>query len=821
MENRIKSIQLQIDGMTCISCQNKIVKNLKSSAGIESIRVSYQTGIAEVTYDENIIKQKDIKDIIDKLGYKVVTGNYTNLKNMVSLLAIIVSLYVLLSQMGILNLLVPSQLAESNMGYGMLFVIGLVTSVHCIAMCGGINLSQCIPTGEKQEESNWLQTFKPAFLYNFGRVISYTVIGFLLGGVGSLFGGGASMGIPVFAQGILKLIAGAFMVIMGINMLGIVPVLRKLQPRMPQFLATKIGLEKAKSNSQLVVGLFNGLMPCGPLQSMQIVALASGNPVVGALSMFFFSLGTVPLMLGLGSIVSAFGQKFTKKVMTIGAVLVVVLGLAMFDQGGSLSGLLLPNVLLTLVIGLSIIAVIVELPLKKQWYKTIATVATIVAVLFITSISNGGIVLAGTTAGSSEEITIVEDKQIINSTLSSRKYPSITVQVGTPVVWTIDAPEGSINGCNYQMNIPAFDIEGYAFETGENIIEFTPTETGTYQYSCWMGMIRATITVVEAGDAESASENSESDNRTSANNINEDTVTSTTNSNTNGDTATSNSATKQESVLSTPAGYTIPTDDIAVAKEILYLEQYPAQEVTIELTDKGFQPAVVVVESGLDVIWNIINSTSESNAQLLVPFYGSQLTLASGDNQLSFTPTDSFDFSNGDNSFYGYVKLVEELETVDLDSVKEEVSNFVTYTYPASYFQSNSGSSYSGSGYSDAEAATATIVDGVQYVTSTVSYTGYQPIRVQEGIPVKWTMNMPEDVLSYCNNSIYIPEYDITVDLKAGDNIIEFIPEYSGNFVYSCWMGMTYGNIIVEREDGTVDETRDSGAGNIPASCCG
>ena len=65
-------------------------------------------------------------------------------KNFVSL-AVILFLYALLQHFGILNLLAPGQLADTKMGYGMLFVIGLITSVHCIAMCGGINLSQCIP----------------------------------------------------------------------------------------------------------------------------------------------------------------------------------------------------------------------------------------------------------------------------------------------------------------------------------------------------------------------------------------------------------------------------------------------------------------------------------------------------------------------------------------------------------------------------------------------------------------------------------------------------------------------------------------------------
>jgi plastocyanin domain-containing protein len=72
----------------------------------------------------------------------------------------------------------------------------------------------------------------------------------------------------------------------------------------------------------------------------------------------------------------------------------------------------------------------------------------------------------------------------------------------------IDAPEGSVNGCNNRMVIPEYDLE-YAFKTGENIIEFTPETTGNFQYSCWMGMIRSSITVVETEAEVAASDETE------------------------------------------------------------------------------------------------------------------------------------------------------------------------------------------------------------------------------------------------------------------------------------------------------------------------
>jgi sulfite exporter TauE/SafE/copper chaperone CopZ len=450
MESGLKTKKLRIDGMTCVNCQNKIERRLRNTAGIEKAAVSYSAGTAAVTYDTDIISLKDIAAIIQKLDYTVLSGNEQpkpDTNRVVGLLIIIVALYVLMQQFGVLRLLVPSRLAEANMEYGMLFVIGLITSVHCVAMCGGINLSQCIPQNDNAESRSRFAALRPAFLYNLGRIASYTAVGFIVGALGSV------ITFSNTAQGFLKLIAGVFMVVMGINMLGVFPWLRNINPRMPKIFAPKIDAEKSNSKSPLIAGLLNGLMPCGPLQAMQIYALSTGSPSAGALSMMLFSLGTTPLMFGLGALASILSKKFTRNVMTAGAVLVVVLGLSMFSQGWSLSDIKLPSLL----------------PESSAVAQS-----------------------------SDAQIEIENGVQIVNSTLSSGRYPAITVQAGTPVKWTIDAPQGSVNGCNNRMYIPEYDIE-HQFKTGANVIEFTPAETGKFPYSCWMGMIRSSITVVEAG----------------------------------------------------------------------------------------------------------------------------------------------------------------------------------------------------------------------------------------------------------------------------------------------------------------------------------
>ncbi|MFV0241025.1 MAG: sulfite exporter TauE/SafE family protein [Lacrimispora sphenoides] len=658
MEAGVKTRRLKINGMTCIGCQNKIERKLKNTAGIKSVKVSYNEGAADIAYDSDMITLERIIVAIEKLDYQVLSGNEKqtgNLRRVSGLLIIIVSSYILLQQFGLLNFLVPSQLADTKMGYGMLFVIGLITSIHCVAMCGGINLSQCLPRNqESAEKASPGSTFRPAVLYNLGRVISYTAIGGILGFVGLLFGGGADAGLPVVIQGILKLIAGAFMVMMGFNMLGIFPWLRKFQPRMPKFFSRRIGEGKAKSKSPLIVGLLNGLMPCGPLQSMQIVALASGNPFAGALSMFLFSLGTVPLMLGLGSIVSALGKKFAQKVMSVGAVLVVVLGLAMLSQGGSLSGFLSPDALLIGILGLSAAGIVSCLSFKKQSHKTASALATLGVAVVIFTVWSSGAIGGNAAPADGGGVTVVDGKQIVSSTLSAGAYPNIAVEVGTPVKWTINAPKGSINGCNNRINIKEYGISNYAFQQGDNVIEFTPTKTGRFQYSCWMGMIRGSITVTEVGAA--------------------------------GDTGEDFSTAASDP---TPAGVAIPTDTVAIA-EFTTDEEYGVdiQTVDIELTDTGFSPAVIVVQAGLDVRWNIKNlaSDSVSGTALLVPNFYTQLELNQGENLLYFAPDTDFEFSTGDNRFYGYIKVVNDLEQADISAIQKEVSEFEPLIYPPETF---------------------------------------------------------------------------------------------------------------------------------------
>jgi len=443
MDEVFRKETLRIGGMTCVNCQNKIERKLKDTEGIRDIRVSYNDGTAVVTYDTSLISLDGIKNIIAKLDYEVL-GKNTGGATKDQLLAVVLFItcgYLILRMLGVTHFLQMFPVVRARTGYPVLFLIGVFTSFHCIAMCGGINLTQCIGGGSS--------SLLPSALYNGGRIISYTIVGAIVGVIGSV------VEFPGAFRGIVQIVAGIFMVIMGVNLLGLFTGLRRFNLRLPRFFSHKIEGTKEKSKSPLIVGLLNGLMPCGPLQAMQLYALSTGSAVEGGLSMLAFSLGTLPLMFGLGALSTFLSRKSADKILKFGAVLVVFLGISMFSDGWALSGLKIPFVS----------AYLAKITAKSERTPAVTTV------------------------------TVEDGVQIVKSELRKwERYPSITVKKGLPVKWTIDVEYGALNGCNERIVIPDYGIE-HTFAVGENTIEFTPDKAGRITYSCWMGMLRGYITV--------------------------------------------------------------------------------------------------------------------------------------------------------------------------------------------------------------------------------------------------------------------------------------------------------------------------------------
>ena len=153
-------------------------------------------------------------------------------------------------------------------------------------------------------------------MYNIGRVLSYTLIGGIVGLIGSV------LQINNVFYGIIILLASILMFIMSLNMLGIIKIKR-------------INLFRYKFTNQnpFIIGLLNGFMPCGPLQAMQLYAVTTGSFIKGAFSMFLFGLGTFPLMLLLGLIVNVFKGKVKLIINKFASTLILFLSIIMLNRG--------------------------------------------------------------------------------------------------------------------------------------------------------------------------------------------------------------------------------------------------------------------------------------------------------------------------------------------------------------------------------------------------------------------------------------------------------------------------------------------------------
>jgi len=438
----IKRDKIKVFDMTCTSCEKRVEKAVLNIEGVISVNASYSGQYAEVEYDDEISKLDKIKSAINSAGYSTKQSMDYKFFGILVIVAVI-------GVLGINTVGFDMESMLQNASYAVLFIAGVLTSIHCVGMCGGIMLSQSI----SKESNNKFEAVKPALLYNLGRVISYTILGGIIGAVGSVFS------LSIKSKAAVQIIAGIFMIMMGLNMAGF-GIFRKFQVKLPRSFCKL----KNKSGSPFVVGLLNGLMPCGPLQTMQIFALGTGSLTKGALSMFAFSIGTVPLMLTFGALSGLLSKGYTKRILKLSGVLVIVLGIIMGNRGLAIAGINLnPSTVMAL---------------SKD------------------SSSNGSSDNGGNL--NVAKAVIQDGVQVINMTASSKGFTpnSFYVQKGIPVKWIIDGKE--INTCNNAIIIPSLNREE-KIKSGENIIEFMPDDKDM-NFSCWMGMIGGVIKVVDKLD---------------------------------------------------------------------------------------------------------------------------------------------------------------------------------------------------------------------------------------------------------------------------------------------------------------------------------
>jgi sulfite exporter TauE/SafE/copper chaperone CopZ len=449
----LKKIKIQIEGIHCKSCKTLIETEVDVLEGVKDIDVNYQTGECQIEFDDQKITQTKIFEKIEKLNYKVkekIAQKKLSKKQIskrfivAGILFVLFALgYFLIKHFGLLEIL--SQLNEQRISYWLIFLIGLLVSFHCVGMCGGLVVTYTT-RHHVNNQNKKTNSSSPHLQYNLGRMISYTAIGAVLGGFGSFFGIN-----PIFT-GIITLVAGVFMVLMGLSLLTNFKWLEKIKLKTPSFIARFLYNQRhtKKPKGPFIIGLFNGFMPCGPLQAMQLYALASGSITQGALSMGIYAAGTVPLMFGFGSFISLISQERIKQVMKLSGVVVIILGLFMLNRG--------------------------LINFDYGFRGFIPQEATSQTEYLITG--------------------NVEEYQVVEMDLTYRGYsPNVLfVKKDIPVRWIINVKQ--MSGCTDEIIMPEYNIKK-PLEYGKNIIEFVPKKLGDIKFSCWMQMVWGKFVVAE------------------------------------------------------------------------------------------------------------------------------------------------------------------------------------------------------------------------------------------------------------------------------------------------------------------------------------
>lgn len=344
-----------------------------------------------------------------------------------------------------------------------MLTLGLGTSLHCVSMCGPLVLTYAV---KGTEDGPWYRRLTPNLAYQSAKIVSYLLVGLLLGAVGSLINLDSFRPYIMFA-------AGAFMIVLGLGMTGRVPWAARLTPRPPRWLMDAITRLRKKSTADaqageshlttaVFFGLMTGLLPCGPLMAAQVSAAASGGALTGAVGMAMFGVGTAPLMIIFGTAGSLIPRVWKERMMSILAIGVMIFGLVFINRGLLLTGA----------------------PINSNAIKN----------AFVASQPVGTAQYATGVDGVIEVPLVIDNVRFQPQTLS---FPA-----DRPVRLVVDRREA--NACSDQLAVPQLGVLVNLTPNGVTTVDLPATASGTYTLTCGMGMMGGQL-VVGGGASRSVS----------------------------------------------------------------------------------------------------------------------------------------------------------------------------------------------------------------------------------------------------------------------------------------------------------------------------
>lgn len=340
----------------------------------------------------------------------------------------------------------------------LIFLTGLtVGGLTCLAVQGGL-LASTIAAREEQdfeEGSGRKHNIWPVLAFLSTKFAAYVILGFILGAFGS------ALSISDTARIVIQLLAGAYMIVVALNLLNIHPIFRYIIIQPPRFL-TRAVKDTSRSRDLFAPALLGALtifIPCGTTLAMEAFAISSGSPILGSLIMGVFILGTAPLFLGLGFLTTVLGDSFRTRFFKLAGVLVLYLGITTFNSSLVLAG-------------------------------SPITLQTVMDQIPITLDLSGG---RGTNLSS---VTVINGVQTANITVLPNGYTPNYVQVSSGVPVTLNlTPSGGL-GCTSQFRIPNLGITKNLTLNETTPVSFIPKQKGKLAWTCGMGMFSGTIEVI-------------------------------------------------------------------------------------------------------------------------------------------------------------------------------------------------------------------------------------------------------------------------------------------------------------------------------------
>ncbi|HBU07288.1 MAG TPA: hypothetical protein DEB09_04360 [Candidatus Magasanikbacteria bacterium] len=440
----MNKINIPIQGMHCKSCEILVEGELKKIANIKKVEVNHKTGMAEINYEGNKPEADLISQAVENAGYKIgqsdklswFSQDKNDYYNLLRGIVILVIIYFLWKMFGLGDL---GASLGNKAGLGAALLIGLVAGVStCMALIGGLVLSLSARHAELHPEATAWQKFRPHLFFNLGRIGGFFILGGIIGWLGSAFKLSTNL------LGFLTILVSLVMVFLGLKLLGIFPMLQNKNIALPKSISNKLGIgrdiKEYSHRGAMLSGVLTFFLPCGFTQAMQLYAVSTGSFWLGGFGLAIFAFGTSFGLLGVGVLSSAFKGRKAKIFFSTAGIVVIVLGL--FNINNSLRLFSTASV-------------------KPQPIEQVDS-------------------------GEIQEVRMTQD-------YSGYSPNILTVKKGIKVRWIINST--SQYSCASSIVMRKYGIS-QSLEAGENIIEFTPTETGEIPFSCSMGMYRGKFLVV-------------------------------------------------------------------------------------------------------------------------------------------------------------------------------------------------------------------------------------------------------------------------------------------------------------------------------------